>query len=406
MKISWSDMLQPTLFKGRHPEPLKWELLDDLFAIWPHVMATGGILLAALYSLEMGAGRFAKGAIGIALLHLLLRGIAGFIYSRYNRRRNLRFWIRFLLVCVLTSGTAWGASIALILIDAPEDAKFIALTVACAIVLASTARAYMAPLPLIGQTLLLVIQVVGTSIAHGDWIVAPAAILLACFQLGQMRTLIRPRLRQWEAEREKDELLDEIARTNEELRQANQQLQRKVLTDELTGLPNRRAFDRQFSIQASASRLPLSLILFDVDHFKPFNDTFGHQAGDACLAAIGAALSTLALPRDCLIARYGGEEFAAVLPQLDRRTAVELAERIRVIIGDLDINVGERTASVTISLGVASLSEKPTDGAAALFRMADQALYRAKQQGRNRVEQAPDITPGSPAGADAPLFST
>jgi diguanylate cyclase (GGDEF)-like protein len=127
---------------------------------------------------------------------------------------------------------------------------------------------------------------------------------------------------------------------------------------------------------------PLGTVLLDLDHFKDINDTFGHGIGDEVLAAVGVALQSTVRESD-FVGRYGGEEFIMLLPDADRETTLQVAERVRTAIAD--INVLEGDSAVTASFGVAVFPEDAPD-AARLVRNADRALYRAKANGRNRVE--------------------
>jgi diguanylate cyclase (GGDEF)-like protein len=161
--------------------------------------------------------------------------------------------------------------------------------------------------------------------------------------------------------------------------------------DALTGLKNRRVFDEhldQVWEQAIADNRQLAILLIDVDQFKPFNDIYGHQAGDKTLQRVAATLQQLATrPRD-MIARYGGEEFAVTLYDIGRLDAQALAERMRLAVSGLEIqHLGAQLGGiVTISIGVAAVepsrSRRPRGG----LQLADQALYKAKLEGRNRVE--------------------
>lgn len=160
--------------------------------------------------------------------------------------------------------------------------------------------------------------------------------------------------------------------------------------DGLTQIPNRRCFDerlRQESLRHVRYGQPLSLILFDLDHFKRINDTLGHQAGDAVLRQMAALLMETLRGTD-LPARYGGEEFAVILPHTGPEQAAQLAERIRVRVARhrFDCGCGGNPVSMTVSAGVATLGEG-ADGAS-LVAMADQALYQAKEAGRNQVLMA------------------
>lgn len=167
-------------------------------------------------------------------------------------------------------------------------------------------------------------------------------------------------------------------------------LRSMALLDGLTGVANRRKFDEQLLRdwrQSQREQTSLSLILVDVDHFKRYNDHYGHQAGDAALQAVARVLtSTLRRPHD-LLARYGGEEFVGVLPNTGLSEAVELAERMQAGVRALNLeHSGSPEAQVvTISLGVATVVARSDLAPQALVEAADQQLYAAKQAGRARV---------------------
>jgi diguanylate cyclase (GGDEF)-like protein len=159
----------------------------------------------------------------------------------------------------------------------------------------------------------------------------------------------------------------------------------RAATDALTGLPNARAVqDILNRLVAQASRMvwPLTTILFDLDHFKRINDTFGHPKGDEVLAAVGATLQSVMRESD-FAGRYGGEEFVMLLPAADLEAGLQVAERVRAAIAD--IQLFEENLSVTASFGVAVFPDHASDGGR-LIRSADRALYQAKAKGRNRVE--------------------
>jgi diguanylate cyclase (GGDEF)-like protein len=162
------------------------------------------------------------------------------------------------------------------------------------------------------------------------------------------------------------------------------QEQAAALTDALTGLANRRRLDRDLpELCATATRRGgdrFAYLMVDVDHFKQFNDTFGHQAGDELLAGLGRVLADMARQGDVPY-RYGGEEFAVVLRGVDEQTAVDAANRIRERL-TAELSIPER--AITASMGVALWPEAGQD-AAALIAAADHALYRAKEEGRDRV---------------------
>lgn len=175
-----------------------------------------------------------------------------------------------------------------------------------------------------------------------------------------------------------------------QLQQANLQLKQLAMCDPLTKIFNRRYFERQLNLEwRRAIRIPasLSLLMCDVDCFKIYNDTYGHQQGDECLRLVAQAISeTVKRPAD-VVARYGGEEFAVILPHTPLRGAIEVAENIRAKIKQLHIShVNSPVSStVTLSIGVASTFPNSEDSPALLIEAADQALYVAKNRGRNCI---------------------
>jgi diguanylate cyclase (GGDEF)-like protein len=173
-------------------------------------------------------------------------------------------------------------------------------------------------------------------------------------------------------------------------RKIEEELRYWATTDSLTGIANRRHFLDLAEREIQRSRRycrPLSVLVLDVDHFKAVNDSFGHAAGDETLKAIiRVAVSRL---RDTdLLGRLGGEEFGVLLPETDLDGARDLAERLRTAIAAQPVAIGETEVRATVSIGCASLAEVEDEEGDALFARADQALYRAKEGGRNRVEGA------------------
>ncbi|UJB72463.1 diguanylate cyclase (plasmid) [Acaryochloris sp. 'Moss Beach'] len=206
-----------------------------------------------------------------------------------------------------------------------------------------------------------------------------ATVLCCSIQFALERQNLRSELR------EKNESLKKISK---ELTIANRKLENIAVIDSLTKISNRRRFDTVFMsewVRLMREGQPLSLILCDVDHFKAYNDTYGHPAGDHCLQQVAHAIKTVAKrPADC-VARYGGEEFAVVLPNTDQSGAVHVAEAIRAEIEALHIphissSVGHW---ISLSLGVASVIPKKEIAPSQLIELADQSLYMAKEQGRN-----------------------
>ncbi|MGM0429238.1 MAG: diguanylate cyclase domain-containing protein [Pseudomonadota bacterium] len=186
-----------------------------------------------------------------------------------------------------------------------------------------------------------------------------------------------------------NKLLDEKVRERtQQLDEVVQELERISCTDDLTSLPNRRHFDKQLKqaiVECNANELPLSLIYMDIDFFKQFNDKYGHAAGDACLKSVADTLNDFNDGERTLVARYGGEEFVVLLANTDEVRAKSTAKTILRSVESLSVSIGNRVENVTISAGVASSLSSSHDSDA-LLKAADDALYRAKEKGRNCVE--------------------
>lgn len=180
-----------------------------------------------------------------------------------------------------------------------------------------------------------------------------------------------------------------LLETSRELAAANRELENLSRQDSLTGIANRRYFDSYLLSEvkrASRDREPLSLILADVDNFKAYNDCYGHQAGDDCLRHVATALKSVGKRPADLAARYGGEEFAMVLPGTTVEGAVDVAKSLVRTVEGMSIPHARSGVSNTVSLsqGIASMIPAHDTTPEAIIELADQALYQAKQQGRNR----------------------
>jgi diguanylate cyclase (GGDEF)-like protein len=182
--------------------------------------------------------------------------------------------------------------------------------------------------------------------------------------------------------------MQRIAAIQEELHSTKVKMELLAHQDKLTGLVNRRGFDNAMSLEfkhAKQDKLPLALIMVDIDHFKPFNDNYGHQAGDDCLAIVSKTLKEAMCRPNDIVARYGGEEFAIILPNTNAENAALVAERIVNALKELAYphEYSSSTNYVTVSGGISDIASHDT--VEEMIQSADKALYRAKEAGRNKV---------------------
>jgi diguanylate cyclase (GGDEF)-like protein len=209
------------------------------------------------------------------------------------------------------------------------------------------------------------------------------------FEFEEVDARIRAMLR-------KRELYLTLESRNQELKATNEQLEELATVDELTGLANYRVFRKRLQdewIRAARYGQPLSLVMLDLDDFKQVNDTLGHPAGDRVLREFAMLVAGGARATD-LPARYGGEEFAIILPHTEGERAVRVAERVRAAVADFAFLDGETPLKVTVSAGVATHpSAAGVQSADEFLKVADRALYAAKNGGKNRVVVDGDKAP-------------
>jgi len=185
-----------------------------------------------------------------------------------------------------------------------------------------------------------------------------------------------------------ERLESRVAERTSELEQVNRQLEALSSTDGLTGVFNRRYFDTRLAEETARTRRqgPMALIMIDVDHFKAFNDDFGHLAGDACLRQLADMLTAIVRRETDIVTRYGGEEFAIILPYTDADGARHLAESLRSKVeGEMKFTWDGKAIPVTVSIGLATIPSGSRVEPDEVIAAADEALYSSKQAGRNRV---------------------
>ena len=244
----------------------------------------------------------------------------------------------------------------------------------------------------IDDVMTLIDDALGMSASYDDTLSGAAAELSVARNGDQVKTTVQSLTKSTREMRETNTALRDRLRLSKseisDLQQSLEAIRAESLTDPLTGLGNRKYFDRSIDVaveNALASGEPLSLLMFDIDHFKSFNDSYGHLTGDQVLRLVGMSLKQTIKGQD-ITARYGGEEFAVVLPNTALRQALTVADHIRRAVMAKELkkkSTGEILGRVTISVGVSML--KPGDDTDTLIERADACLYAAKRNGRNRV---------------------
>jgi diguanylate cyclase len=238
----------------------------------------------------------------------------------------------------------------------------------------------------------LITQALGMSASYDSSLSGAAHKLAGAQDRDQVKTIVDSLMTSTREMRDTNKALeDRLTLSKSEisnLQQSLEAIRAESLTDPLTGLGNRKYFDRSIEMalqNALANGEPLSLLMFDIDHFKSFNDSYGHLTGDQVLRLVGMSLKQTIKGQD-ITARYGGEEFVVVLPNTAMRQALTVADHIRRAIMSKELrkkSTGEILGRVTISVGVSML--KPDDDTDSLIERADACLYAAKRNGRNRV---------------------
>lgn len=258
----------------------------------------------------------------------------------------------------------------------------------------------------IDEVMNLITEALGNTAAFGDQLLSTTKSLNESHDKKSLIAIVEALIQSTKSMQENNQVMEARLNASRQeistLQQNLDEIRAESMTDPLSGLGNRKFFDRQIdrlTDEARKSDEPLTLLLLDIDHFKSFNDNYGHLTGDQVLRLVAQTLRQNVKGRD-VTARYGGEEFAVLLPATPMRQALTVADNIRRAVMSKELkkkSTGEILGRVTISIGVAALAE--TDDPLTLIDRADACLYAAKRNGRNRVicETDPEYQPDQAA---------
>jgi diguanylate cyclase (GGDEF)-like protein len=365
-----------------------WEMLEGLFSPFAHGLTATAIAIIAWYNWYADGSLASMTAVAIASATFSVR----FVFNRRFHRRGpealVSHWVRLFVKSSFIAAVGWGSSLSILIFTSGQPAVFAVFALISAPIQGASARAYAMP----GTVIVHISIVLGmTGVAatvFGIPVAIPLALLYLWYQIGFVFELVALRTKMLKADHDRRALLSDVTRYNADLAVVNARLQTFALTDGLTGVGNRRDFDERLGLclrDQPACPAPLALLLIDVDHFKRFNDTYGHLAGDECLKQVAATIRRVGRPND-FTARYGGEEFALILPDTTREDALLIAEQVRQAVESLDCRpVQDVGASLTVSIGVGVAAAGATIQPQELVEAADRVLYLAKQRGRNCV---------------------
>ncbi|MTJ79640.1 MAG: GGDEF domain-containing protein, partial [Telmatospirillum sp.] len=359
-------------------------LMDQAWA--PLLGSSGGGLFMSLSLWLCGGGRFVGGWLALICLVTGLR----FCLTRGWRRRWVRYRTRDEIAYSLStalSGSVWGVA-GLLVVDAGPAFQIVVITAILAMVMGAVLTLGGSMPAFLGFAVPAILPL-AIALAAGrgasDMLLSSYCLIFLALMSGIAWRFNRSLRKTWQLRFDNEDLVGALT-------EAHRQLSILAETDGLTGLANRRCLDRFVArewARAVRTRAALSVLMIDVDHFKAFNDRYGHPAGDDCLRRVAGVLRSGAQRATDLAARYGGEEFVIVLPDTGITAARTLATAILDGVAGLRLsNDAAPVGHVTVSVGVATMAPGAYPDAEALLRAADQALYRAKHAGRNRVDAA------------------
>lgn len=350
-----------------------------------------GALLVAIHFWNVPKGGWLRGWFIVCAIVALPRFPIAIAYlNKKFRSVPIIVWARMAVGFAATSGILWAIAVGWIMAEGTDNQVMFVTCVALAGVTMSIANVPYWSVYAVFAAPITAAAAVGSVLSERDGhvLLAIGAACLTVALLVTSRSLAGQILRAHRLALTNHALVQSLADRGNELERAFAALQLVSSTDSLTGLANRRSRDNRLEAEwtrAIRAEAALSVIAIDVDHFKKFNDTHGHDEGDRCLHTVGEMLRTGVRGGIDMAARHGGEEFMLILPGTELDAAISVAERIRVMVATCHEPYGLRE-KVTVSLGVATILPASGRSLRELTMAADAALYRAKMAGRNRYE--------------------
>lgn len=365
-----------------------WEMLEGLFNPLAHALTATAIALIAWYNWYVYE-TFASAPAALIVLGTFCLRVA--FVRRFHRRAlsaRVADWVRLFATSSFIAALGWGSSLSIMLYTTEGPTRFAVCALICAPIQGASARAYAMPGVVVLHVSIILGMISVTATALGVTVAIPLALLYLCYQIGFVSELFTLRTRMLKADYDRRALLGQVTRYNSDLATMNARLATFALTDGLTGVSNRRDFDQKLkqNLQGQPTRAAsLALLLIDVDHFKRFNDDYGHLVGDECLKLVAATIQSVERADD-FTARYGGEEFALILPATSQSEALVVAEQLRQAVEDMDRSaLPSLTRGLTVSIGIGIAVANAHIQPRTLLEAADTALYLAKQSGRNCI---------------------
>jgi diguanylate cyclase (GGDEF)-like protein len=385
--------MQQVTRHGPVPDAVAWQRTNMVFR-QTIPLVIGGLamtLIGAVGYWRTGAAWLLGWLVAVPVIFAARLALAH-AYHRRPPGDPPRLWARRYALGAWATGAHWGM-VALVVVIEPDLPTHLLILLVQSRFFTNAARQN-SPVPeaAFGTPVLALLPMVGACLAVGGTLYTcfaafAAMLLVAALWLG--RAASAKTLALLVSIEERRQQVEQVSRANAELVATNVRLEAMTRTDALTGLLNRRGFDEALMQAWSRARRGsglLSLLLIDIDHFKQYNDTHGHMAGDACLQRVAQAVAQAQHRPGDITARYGGEELAVILPDTDGPAGMLAAERLRRAVEALAIpHAGAR---VTVSIGVASLGRDDPATPEVLLARADAALYAAKRDGRNRSRLA------------------